>query len=146
MKRIVVDASVVVKWLLPVREEEQDVEEALQVLRLIRDLRLSVHQPPHWLAEAAAVVTRLSPDNAPQDIQDLCEMGFEVIGTHEVYTRACELSSRLDHHLFDTLYHAVGLTIADATLITADERYYRKARKVGRISLLKNIGRELKPF
>jgi hypothetical protein len=30
-----------------------------------------------------------------------------------------------DHHLFDTLYHAVALEHGDAVLVTADDRYRR---------------------
>ena len=141
MKRVVVDASVIVKWLLPDREEEEDVGEALQVLQLIKASRLEVHQPPHWLAEAAAVVARLSFDTAMEDIEDLCETDFEILDTLGVYLKACELSSKLNHHLFDTLYHAVALNLPDAVLITADERYYRKAESVGQIMLLENIKR-----
>jgi predicted nucleic acid-binding protein len=141
MKRAVMDASVIVKWLLPDREEEEDVGEALQVLRLVKSSRINVYQPPHWLAEAAAVVTRLSPDTAMEDIEDLCEMDFEVLNTRDVYLTACELSSKLNHHLFDTLYHAVALNLPDAILITADERYYHKAESMGHIMLLEDINR-----
>jgi predicted nucleic acid-binding protein len=139
MKRVVVDASVIVKWLLPDREEEENAGEALQVLQLIKASRLEVHQPPHWLAEAAAVVTRLCSDTAMDDIEDLCEMDFEILDSREVYLKACDLSFTLNHHLFDTLYHAVALNLPDAVLITADERYYRKAESVGHIVLLENI-------
>jgi predicted nucleic acid-binding protein len=141
MKRVVVDASVIVKWLLPDREAEANTEEALEILQLIKASRLNVRQPPHWLAEAAAVITRLSSDTAMEDIEDLYEMGFEILDTREVYLKACELSSRLNHHLFDTLYHAVALNLPEAILITADELYYRKAEPVGQIMLLKNLNR-----
>ncbi len=141
MRRIVVDASVVVKWLLPEREGEQDVEKALHVLHLVKASEVRVYQPPHWLAEASAVVAKLSPGTARQDIEDLCEIGFDVIETREVYVGACDLSCKLNHHLFDTLYHAVALVLDDAFLITADERYYRKAKKIGHIMLLENIVR-----
>jgi predicted nucleic acid-binding protein len=36
-------------------------------------------------------------------------------------------------HLFDTLYHAVALEYAEATLVTADGRYCEKASVFGRI-------------
>jgi len=35
--------------------------------------------------------------------------------------------------VFDTMYHAVALSRPDALLVTADERYWRAARGVGRI-------------
>ncbi|MGA7874879.1 MAG: type II toxin-antitoxin system VapC family toxin [Desulfoferrobacter sp.] len=141
MRRVVVDASVVVKWLLPEREGERDVEKALHVLQLVKASEVRVYQPPHWLAEASAVVSKLSPATAREDIEDLCEIGFDVIETREVYVGACDLSCKLNHHLFDTLYHAVALVLDDAFLITADERYYRKAEKIGHIILLENIPR-----
>lgn len=42
-----------------------------------------------------------------------------------------------DQHLFDTLYHAVALETEGAVLVTADERYYSKARRVGGVRLLR---------
>lgn len=52
---------------------------------------------------------------------------------------ALDLTVRYQHHLFDTLYHAVALHTPGAVLITADERYYAKARLEGQISLLANF-------
>jgi len=49
---------------------------------------------------------------------------------------AIDLSIRLGHHLFDTLYHAVAFRSPDTTLLTADRRYFDKARDEGRIVLL----------
>ena len=43
---------------------------------------------------------------------------------------------RCQHHLFDTLYHAVAMQNPDATLVTADRRYYDKARSEGQIIML----------
>ena len=49
--------------------------------------------------------------------------------------RAADLSIALNHHLFDTLYHAVALE-EGATLVTADETYYGKAKDLGSVELL----------
>ena len=59
-----------------------------------------------------------------------------MIDRHEVYRRARELAITLDHHMMDTLYHAVALDHGDAELVTADERYWRKARSLGAVRLL----------
>lgn len=136
MTRIVADASVVVKWLLPERDHESGVEPALTILQQVKQGNITLHQPPHWLAEVAAVVTRLSPATARRKIMALYDMECEVIETPEVYLTACELSIEFEHHVFDTLYHAVALHLGRATLVTADERYYQKARSRGGISLL----------
>lgn len=78
MKRIVVDASVAIKWLVPHKPEEANIYKAF-------------------------------------------------------YQTGIRLSIELNHHLFDTLYHAVALHTPDATLITADEAYWRKAQTIGQI-------------
>jgi predicted nucleic acid-binding protein len=81
-------------------------------------------------------LSRLAPATAHQDIQNLCAMRIPVIETPGLYVAASKLAISLDQPLFDTLYHAVALASPDCTLITADERYYRKAREAGAISLL----------
>ena len=81
MKRVVADASVVIKWLLPARNEERDGKQALRLLRAVRADEVSLADPPHWLAEAAAVVTRLSPATATavKDISDLYTMDIRIV-------------------------------------------------------------------
>lgn len=82
------------------------------------------------------MVTRLSPATAWRQIALLYDMDCDVIDAPEVYLTACELSLDLGHRLFDTLYHAVALHLAGATLVTADEQHCRKARSRGALSLL----------
>lgn len=135
--KVVVDASVAVKWFLPDPDVEPDVDQALRVLRDIQAARLSPLQPPHWLAEVAAVITRLHPQAGRQATELLYAMQLPVKEGLEVYTRSVEISKALQHHVFDTLYHAVALE-HDATLISADEKYYRKARLLGSLILLRD--------
>jgi predicted nucleic acid-binding protein len=138
MTCIVADASVAIKWLLPQGRDEDDWEQALGLLRGIRTEQVELRQPPHWLAEVAAVITRLSPATALEDISDLYAMDIPLVQSAEVYATACRLSKDLDHHLFDTLYHAVALNLDGAVLVTADERYYKKASSRGRLKLLRD--------
>ncbi len=141
MSLTVVDASVAVKWIFPDAPGEDEGEQALALLDEIRDRRLDVLQPPHWLAEVSAVVTRLSPAVAEETISFLIAMELSVADTPEVYLRASELAAALNHHLFDTLYHAVALCTPDTTLLTADMSYYRKAKDLGSIAKLSDFRR-----
>ena len=59
-----------------------------------------------------------------------------ILDTPEMYANALELAMRHQHHVFDTLYHAVALQTPGATLNTADKRYYDKATVDGRVTLL----------
>jgi predicted nucleic acid-binding protein len=83
-----------------------------------------------------AVLAREKPADAEADLTSLMAVEFEVAGEPVVYQTACELAIRLGQHLFDTLYHAVALHTPGALLVTADARYFRKARKLGGIDLL----------
>lgn len=132
----VADASVAVKWCLPPTNTERDRDQAIALLEGVKSGRIALRQPPHWLAEVAAVLSRLAPTTARQDIEDLYAMRIPVVESVEIYTTASRLAISLDQHVFDTLYHAVALLTPDCTLVTADERYYGKARKAGSIALL----------
>ncbi len=87
----------------------------------------------------AAVIARLDPDRARQAVSLLHALEFPVVTDVDLYQKACELSVSLKLHVFDTLYHAVALTEPGATLVTADEQYYRKAHRVGGIVQLKEF-------
>jgi len=136
MSRLVLDASVLVKWILQDDDSEPDTARALALSESVRAGHVSLVQPIHWLAEVAAVCVRLRPDIAAQATGLLYAMEIPVRNSVDVYRRACALAVELDHHVFDTLYHAVALDLRDATLVTADRRYYRKARRHGAIALL----------
>lgn len=139
MMTVVLDASVIIKWVFADRAEESHSFHALQILQLITEARLAVVQPPHWLSEVAAVIARLDPGRARRAVSLLYALEFPVIADVEIYQKACDLSSSLTQHVFDTLYHAVALHESEATLITADERYYRRAHRLGRIVRLQDF-------
>ena len=130
---VVVDASAALKWFFRSRDDEADLDIALDLLRRVADGSVTLLQPPHFVAEMSAVLSREVPAIAQAALGDLLDVEMQRIETDAVYVRAVELSLRLRHHLFDTLYHAVALESPDALLVTADERYWRKARTAGRI-------------
>ena len=131
-----VDASVAIKWFLFFKPEEDHAGRALKILEDAVSGRLKLYQPPHFVAEMAAVLARVSPQEALLDLRDLLNTEFHRVEGSEIYATATELAMRLDHHVFDTLYHAVALHTPGATLVTADRRYYDKARREGQIILL----------
>lgn len=131
----VIDASVIVKWFFPDQAREPHSDRALTVLEGVREGHVEPLQPPHWLAESTAVIARLEPKLVSTAIDLLDAMEFSVSDEPAVYKRAAAMANNLNQHLFDTLYHAVALE-HDAMLISADRRYYCKARHLGRIVYL----------
>ena len=136
---LVVDASVALKWFLGDRSDEAFAGEADSILQNIDSGLARMVQPSHSLAEMAAVLARVRPATADEDLRLLQVVEWEVTERPEIYATAIELSKRLKHHLFDTLYHAVALLTEGATLITADEAYFSKAHGKGRIIRLQDF-------
>ena len=135
---LVVDASVAIKWFFQSRDNETDCDLALTILESVDAGRIQLLQPPHFIAEVAAVLAREKPDEAQDDLFDLLCVECHIAQGPEIYTTAIDLSIRFRHHLFDTLCHAVALYTPGSKLITADKAYYRKAQGVGRLVRLQD--------
>ena len=135
----VVDASVALKWFFDERTDEPHADRAEAVLRDIGAGQSRMVQPPHFLAEVAAVLSRKEPETARENLFDLQLLEWESVESPAIYATAIDLSVDLRHHLFDTLYHATAMHTEGATLITADDSYYDKARHRHRIIRLKDL-------
>ena len=130
--RLVVDASVAIKWFLGERPHEPHAPQAQAGAAAIERSGTTFFAPCHWTAEVIAVIARLDPGIVDDALVLLDDMKPVLIHTVAVVKRAADLSVALNHHLFDTLYHAVALE-EGATLVTADEAYFGKAKDLGAI-------------
>lgn len=130
--KIVVDARVALKWFLQDNQDHSD--KAIELLKCY-----PLIQPPHFIAEVATVLARKKSIEADQDLADLLEVEMTIADEPTIYLQAIRLSTDLNHHLFDTLYHAVALETNGALFITADNVYYEKAKQLARIKLLADI-------
>ena len=134
----VVDASVVIKWLLQDPERESDTERATRIMELVMSGAQPILQPAHWILEVGAVLARESPATAVDDVTLLAALALPALDDPLVVRRGTELAIELKQHLFDTFYHAVALENEDTVLVTADERYWRAAQATGRIMHLRD--------
>ena len=125
----VVDASVALKWFFNEHTDEPHADRAAAVLQDIGAGRSRMVQPPHFLAEVAAVLARKTPETARENLLDLQLLDWESVESSAIHETAIDLSIELRHHLFDTLYHATAMHLEGATLITANDSYYAKARR-----------------
>lgn len=139
MKSYVVDASVILKWVFRTNDDEENIENALSLLKLVENGSCQIHQPIHWLPEVIAVVCRLESKRAADVLRSLLAMNFSTIDEIETYEVAIHLSSKYHHHLFDTLYHAVALTSPGTIFVTADIQYYNKTKSEGSLMLLSDF-------
>lgn len=133
---VVADASVALKWFLADSPLEDHTVPALAILKGAVQGEIQLLQPVHFIAEVAAVLARLKPQEAQDDLMNLLAIERRTVDSPEVYSSAVVLASTLGQHVFDTLYHALALRTASAVLVTADRRYFDKARHLGQIAWL----------
>jgi predicted nucleic acid-binding protein len=130
--RVVLDASVAIKWVIRDPRVEPNLDNAIAILRAIRARTIEAVEPPHWTAEILAVIARARPRRVAFLLGMLATLPFHEAKDFNCYRRAADMAMRLSHHLFDTLYHAVALE-EGAMLVTADDAYLMKAKSLGGI-------------
>lgn len=136
--KVVIDASVAIKWFVPDSRSEENSDDAIFLFQKIASGDVQAIQPLHWQAEVISVLARIRSDMVQKSILLLDALGLEIADSLEIYQSAAQQSVRFNHHLFDTLYHAVAID-QEATLITADQKYFNKAIVMGNILLLGNF-------
>lgn len=129
----VIDASVIIKWLLQDSEREAGTDKATRLMERVTNGEQPALQPTHWIVEVGAVLARESPATAADDVGMLSALELPTTDDPQALRRGVELAIELKQHLFDTYYHGVALETHDCVLITADERYLHMARAKGRI-------------
>ena len=134
----VVDASVVIKWLLQDPEREADTEKATTLMQRVASGEQPCVQPMHWILEVGAVLARVSSETSADDVTLLAALELPTTDDPLIVRRGVELAVELKQHLFDTFYHATALENSEAVLVTADERYLRAAQSKGRIMHVKD--------
>lgn len=132
----VLDASVALKWFFQARTNETHSDIAVALLQGYVNGHHRLLAPPHFVAEVSAVLAREVPHIMQAALAQLLALAIPVVDEPAVYGRALHLSHTLQHHLFDTLYHAVALQTPGAVLMTADDRYWRVARSQGQVQRL----------
>ncbi len=136
-KKIVVDASVLVKWAL---RGEKFFEEAMSLREGIRKGELKVFVPGHCFSELCNVLCRKAPGKTLTFLSDLRKMGFvEFALSVELAGLAFDLTQKHPKiSFYDAFYHAIALA-QGCLFVTADERYYRMTKKEGNVVLLKDF-------
>ena len=133
--KIVLDASVAVKWVIRDPGTEPNLDKALALLQAIRTRQIEAVEPLHWTIEILAVIARMRPRRVDFVLGLLAALPVTAASGLSSHRRAADIAISLNHHLFDALYHAVALE-EQATLVTADEAYFDKAKDLGAICLL----------
>lgn len=137
----IIDASVILKWFL---EEGKFQTEALALQYDFFDKKITLEIPHYALAEILNTLGRsLSQEKALAVFRMI--LTYRITEHHitlEIASLAIELMKKFAGiSFYDAGYHALALE-QGATFITADEKYFRRTHKEGRIMLLKDYARK----
>ncbi len=133
MSAVVVDASVVLRWLLV---DEPDREPALAVRDRIQAGRLEPRQPPHFPMEVASALVvaartgRLEPSTVGPLVRSLEAFRLDRLDANDFASAAVEAALELGVRVPDAGY-IVCARRTGGTLITADRRLYEVTLRSG---------------
>jgi predicted nucleic acid-binding protein len=91
----IIDASVVIKWLLQDPEREAGTDRATHLMEAVLKGEQPVLQPTHWILEVAAVLARESPATATDDVTMLNALELPAADEPLVIRRGVELAMEL---------------------------------------------------
>lgn len=133
MTRLVVDANVAIKWLLP----EEHSEAAYSLLGSGFDLRA----PDLLWAESGNILWKkwrrkeLTSEDVAELLPDLRRFPLRVIPSEPLCDLAWDVAHRFDRSFYDSLY--LALAVSDScSLVTADLRLYNALRNAPDFDLL----------
>ena len=126
MTTFVLDASVAVKWAIPV-EEEALTSESVRLLKRYRDGEIDFVVPDIFWAEVANVLCkgvcghRWSSLIAEQTASDIRRRDFPTVPSLMLFSEALQIALTHDRSVYDCLYIALAVQ-SETEWITADER------------------------
>jgi len=138
MMKYVVDASVILKWIVG-DEREPDHEKALRLLNDWVDDKVELLAPSLWEYEVGNFLGRQMPDQATEKMTLL--INLRLAGTpltERMYILCFAWMRENGVSFYDASYLAVAEEM-QAKLITADEKFARKMSKTVSTCLLRDL-------
>jgi predicted nucleic acid-binding protein len=138
MRRYVVDASVILKWVVG-DEQEPDQDKALKLLTTWAEGGAELSAPALWQYEVGNFLGRALPEEAAEKLNLLFNLNIKSVDlTDSIFRRCFNWMREEKVSFYDVSYLAVAFEI-EATLITADETFVKKMQKTDCICLLKHL-------
>jgi len=138
MKKYVVDASVILKWVVG-NERESDHEKAKSLLETWTEGDIELSSPILWQYEVGNFLGRSLQDEAIDKMNLLLNLNIRNMAlTNNMVNRCFSWMRQKKITFYDASYLAVAFEV-QGTLITADEKFAEEMGKTNRICLLKNL-------
>lgn len=138
MKKYVVDASVILKWVIG-NERESDHEKSMALLETWTEGDVELSAPILWQYEVGNFLGRRIQEEAMDKMNLLLNLNIRnVTLTNAMVSRCFAWMRQKRVTFYDASYLAVAFEV-QGTLITADEKFEGEMGKTNRICLLKNL-------
>lgn len=125
--RVVPDASIILKWVLP-HEDEPYSRQAHAIGQAFYDNEVDLLVPSLWVYEVGNVLTIKYPEVAWTLLEHLVSLAIPTVQpSARLIELATELVARHSVTFYDASYHALALT-TDAMFVTADEKFLQKVK------------------
>ncbi|MEM2940984.1 MAG: type II toxin-antitoxin system VapC family toxin [Thermoproteota archaeon] len=139
LKKVVLDASVVVKWFVP----EAYYEKALTIRRAFLNGRIKLAEPSLLIYEVANAlrfhkIYKLSEDDMVEAVRAILAFRMLEKVKREDWRKTLELSMSREVSIYDAIYAALAIRL-EATLITSDAETKKKLGDQASIVLLKDL-------
>lgn len=137
--RIVVDASVILKWVLGA-DGEPDHGCAMRLLDDWAEERIELAAPLLWEYEVGNILGRALPGDAFEKMQLLRGLGLEGLALDEEMIKlSFQWMRELGVTFYDACYLAAAV-VSDGVLVTADRRFAQRIARPDRILLISDYG------
>lgn len=138
MKKYVVDASVILKWVVG-DEHETDHDKARNLLLAWMHGSIELAAPTLWVYEVGNFLGRRFPEDAGEKMDLLINLGIRSKEpAREMYALCFGWMKEYGVTFYDASYLAVALEM-QASLVTADEKFVNKMGNPEQMRLLKDI-------
>lgn len=135
--KIVLDTSVIIKWYAL---EEEGRANALKIASDYKDGKIEIVMPVFYLWEVNNYLSRyFKMESAYSIYSNLKLLRFkEYELSHSLTKLSFQIIKKISGiSFYDASFHALAIQ-ENAILITCDEKYFHKTKKLGHIKLLKN--------
>ncbi|MBU0578389.1 type II toxin-antitoxin system VapC family toxin [Patescibacteria group bacterium] len=133
MKWVVVDASVIIKAIS--QDNLQVKKKISSLLKKVEQDKTHLFAPPIFWAECANALRFSNKDKKENqnNLQKIFNLPIRLTQpTSKSIMRSLEISQQLGDTVYDSWYHVTALWLG-AIFITADKKYYNKAKNIGSI-------------
>lgn len=136
-KLLIIDASVILKWIL--LEQEDHKEKALLLRKDFLENKVSLGIPTMALYEIMNILAIKMPNIAVSFLSQLMALQMtEFRLTLDVTATAIGIMKKFKKiSFYDSAYHAIAIN-NNGIFITSDKQYYQKTKSMKYIELLKN--------